>query len=396
MKNLKGQKTYLYTYKHIEVLKRKGLVCTINAFILTLVFIASALIAKSTPTPPKNRFLLFKRAKSLDNGINISWYEQTWNRDILRHEPLSDSDFKLMKQLGFKSIRLPVAFSFFESEHISDGEIFSQIDNIINKCNQYGFKVVICYHSGNLNESNYLVETKKISDLWLKITLKYLHKKNNDLFFEIYNEPLPINPQIWKDAAYNIVEAIRKIDPNRTLIIGASNYNSIYELSRFIRLADENIIYTFHFYEPFLFTHQGAPWIGNQVATIGVAFPYSAEYFPAINPRAVNTDGEKNYHKYPKDGNEQSVNDKIGIVKAWADKYGVPLLCGEYGVYNKYADLNSRCNYIKAVRLTLAQMKIPGILWDYNSNFSIFEGSPSLKNLPDCMKNALNNPRKND
>ena len=35
------------------------------------------------------------------------------------------------------------------------------------------------------------------------------------------------------------------------------------------------------------------------------------------------------------------------------------LLCGEYGVYNKYADLDSRCRYIKAVRTTLKVNEYP-------------------------------------
>jgi endoglucanase len=47
------------------------------------------------------------------------------------------------------------------------------------------------------------------------------------------------------------------------------------------------------------------------------------------------------------------------IVKKWATKYDVPILCGEYGVYNKYADINSRCQYIKAMRKTLKTVKHP-------------------------------------
>jgi endoglucanase len=76
-------------------------------------------------------------------------------------------------------------------------------------------------------------------------------------------------------------------------------------------------------------------------------------------------------------------------VKTWADKYYVPILCGEYGVYNKYADINSRCRYIKTVRQALKALKIPGMMWDYNGNFSIFTGEPSINNLPDCMKDAI-------
>jgi endoglucanase len=354
-----------------------------------LFIVVLAHIAKSNPTIPNSRLIAFKRAKSLDNGITISWFEQTWNKDVLAKKPLKSTDFELLKKLGIKSIRLPVAFGYFESEHIPVEQLFTHIDNFVKQCNLYGFKLIIDYHNGKFNDTNYNTETPKLINLWIKLTKRYAHVSHDMLFFELYNEPPHMDPQIWKDAAFNITAAIRKIDKERTLIIGASNYNSIYELSRFVRLADENVIYTFHFYEPFLFTHQGAEWIGDQESTTGVPFPYSAEKFPMLNPKAKNTDGEKNYNKYHTDGNEQSVRDKLQIVKNWSDKYYVPILCGEYGVYNKYADIDSRCRYIKTVRQTLKALKIPGMMWDYNGNFSIFNGEPSIDNLPDCMKDAI-------
>jgi endoglucanase len=394
MKILKDQSTYLYTFKHImhiSAVTKLPATFIIGTFVLIICVTIHPITAKSNPTTPIARLIAFKRAKSLDNGINVSWLGQPRDKDILTQNHLKLTDFKLLKKLGFKSIRLPVAFEYFEDQHIPIEQLFSHIDNIVKQCSLYGFKLIIDYQYGDFNENNYLVETPRIIDLWLKLTKRYKRVSGDKLFFELYNEPPHMDPQIWKDAAYNIVTAVRKIDKQRTLIIGSSNYNSIYELSRFVRLADENIIYTFHFYEPFLFTHQGAEWVGDQESTIGVPFPYNAEKFPIINPKAKNTDGEKNFAEYHIDGNEQSVRDKLQIVKNWSDKYDVPIICGEYGVYNKYADLDSRCRYIKTVRATLKILKIPGILWDYNTNFSIFNGDPSIENLPGCMKDALNN-----
>lgn len=325
----------------------------------------------------------------LNNGISISWLEQTWNKDILTTDGVKPADLQLLKQLGFKTIRLPVAFRYFEKLHVPQQQVMARIDKVWALCRQYGFKLIIDYHYGDLADSNYISATKNIINTWKIIAKKYLHTDANALFYEIYNEPPPMNPQIWKDAAYNIVNAIRKIDKRRTLIVGASNYNSIYELGRFVRLPDENIIYTFHFYEPFLFTHQGAEWVGDQMATTGVPFPYNVEKFPAMNIKAKGTPGEANYNKYHLDGNEGSIKDKLQIVKNWANKYNVPIICGEYGSYNKYADEQSRCNYVNAVRKSLKLLNIPGILWDYNTTFSLFNGPPSIASLSDCMKQAL-------
>lgn len=361
----------------------------INKLLGTLLVLMLFTPVKCDPKPSSDRTTAFRRAMSLDNGVSISWLEQTWNNDILDKKAIKVSDLKLLKQLGFKSIRLPVAFAHFQNDDNSMQKILGHIDETLGLCRLYGFKLIICYHSGNLNDDNYLAETQKVMSLWTMLAEKYIRENPDNLFFEIYNEPPHMDPEKWNYAAYNIVKTIRQIDKNRTLIVGASNYNSIYELSRTVPMADDNVIYTYHFYEPFFFTHQGAEWIGDQVSTTGVPFPYDANNWPPLNPKAKGTAGEANYDKYNRDGNEQSVRDKLQIVKDWAQKYDLPILCGEYGVYNKYADLNSRCRYIKAVRQTLKALNMPGMLWDYNSNFSIFDGEPAVTNLPDCMKDAI-------
>ncbi|WP_175404045.1 glycoside hydrolase family 5 protein [Mucilaginibacter sp. PPCGB 2223] len=336
-----------------------------------------------------DREWLFKRAARLNNGINISWLEQTWSRKIVSDTFVQRSDFVLLKKLGFRAVRLPVAFTYFNDKQIELTEVFKRIDLVLKLCKEYGFSLIVDYHNGNLKNDNYLTETPKIIDTWQKVAKYYIKESPDRLFFDIYNEPV-VTDQVWKDAAYNIVTGIRKVDTKRTLLVGASNYNSIYELSRFERLADDNIIYAFHFYEPFFFTHQGAEWIGNESATTGVAFPYSEENFPRLNPKAKNTWGETKYYEYRNDGNEQSLMDKLSkYVKPWSDKYRVPVVCSEYGAYNKYADLDSRCRYIKAMRKTLAALSIPGMMWEYNDGFSIFNGRPSLQNLPGCMQDAI-------
>ena len=364
---------------------KRAIATTLVLLIITGVNIT----AKSKPMLAPDRVIAFKRAQSLDNGINVSWLEQNWNNDLLTANALKTSDFVLLKKLGFKSLRLPVAFKYFESKHIPREKVFAIIDKIITQCKVYGFKLIIDYHYGELNDNNYFQETKMIIDTWLTVAKRYRKVSPNDLFFELYNEPERINPKTWNDAAYNILTAIRKVDKKRTIIIGATNYNSVQELSRFTRLADENVIYTFHFYEPFLFTHQGAAWVGNDVASIAIPFPYNAAKFPPINGKTKGTTGETYYNQYPREGTLQAVKDKLLLAKKWGDKYQVPVLCGEYGAYNKYADADSRCNYIKAVRTTLKAYHIPGIIWDYSGTFSIFNGAPSFKNLPDCMKDAI-------
>jgi endoglucanase len=102
----------------------------------------------------------------------------------------------LLKKLGFKSIRLPVAFTSFNPK--TTAQLFTHVDEVIEQCDTYGFRLVIDYHYGQLNDNNYLTETPLIIDLWLKLTKRYKGASYNNLFFEIYNEPPHINPKCRK------------------------------------------------------------------------------------------------------------------------------------------------------------------------------------------------------
>src|ERR1700761_2623960 len=175
----------LFTYKHSFCTSRYTV---FRIVVMVLLLTMQSIITKSNPTTPPARLLAFKRAKSLDNGVSISWLEQTWNKAILTQNGLKNTDLALLKKLGFKSIRLPVAFEYFESEHIPVEQLFSHIDNIVKQCDLYGFKLIISYHYGNLNDTNYFSETQRVINLWLKLTKKYKNTRYDNLFFELYNE----------------------------------------------------------------------------------------------------------------------------------------------------------------------------------------------------------------
>jgi len=49
------------------------------------------------------------------------------------------------------------------------------------------------------------------------------------------------------------------------------------------RLGDEKLWYTFHFYEPYIFTHQGAGWTKEKNFLEGLPYPYrSAAMRPMV------------------------------------------------------------------------------------------------------------------
>jgi len=330
------------------------------------------------------------RNQQLQKGINISWLEQYWNPEILFKQKLKMEDYQLISSLGFKTIRLPVAFQQFyiAGTEIQKDALLKRIGETILMCKRYKLKLILVNHYGNLRKDYLAEDSQSLISLWTDLEKRYRNISNNDLYFELLNEPT-INDADWRNTALKVIAKIRIFSPGRTIIVGASNYNSIYELSRTNPYPIANLIYTFHFYEPFIFTHQGAEWSGKQVSTTHIPFPYQADQMPSIHKDALGTAGEANYKNYKNEGKYGSIHDKLEIVNNWAKRYSVPVLCGEYGVYNKYASEQSICNYIYTVRTALNSINIPGIIWDYDENFSFFTGKPGYKTISKCMLNAI-------
>src|ERR1700748_1826102 len=95
------------------------------------------MFAKTKPTFAYDTNALFKRAQKLNSGMNISWLEQTWNSKILNDSVISNSDFILLKKLGFSTIRLPVAFTYFEDKKIPLTQVFKLIHKVLRLCKEH-------------------------------------------------------------------------------------------------------------------------------------------------------------------------------------------------------------------------------------------------------------------
>src|ERR1700721_1504410 len=96
-----------FTKNTLKMVIRNHLFLTCLIFYTTT---ARYVFAKSKPNYMSERQIAFQRAQSLDNGISISWLEQIWDKHVLDTTEVTNADLTLLKKLGFKSIRIPVAF----------------------------------------------------------------------------------------------------------------------------------------------------------------------------------------------------------------------------------------------------------------------------------------------
>lgn len=83
------------------------------------------------------------------------------------------------------------------------------------------------------------------------------------MFFEIRNELCDIPAEEWRKQAEAVIKAIRETTPNHTLIVGFHDWNSRQALIDSKPFSDPNIIYTFHYYDPFFSLIRARPGRGR-------------------------------------------------------------------------------------------------------------------------------------
>ena len=346
--------------------------------------------------------IAWQRANKMGKGMNLSWMDQRWNgteeaeqRDYLDLDnlPYIKKQIALMHDLGFQLLRFPVCFElWYEDEapyNLLKPEHYPALDSVIRWTADKKMMLIIDNHHGTLRPSHLASDTKRLCAVWDDIARRYKNSDAHRIFFEIFNEPNEIPKAEWEHTAQEVISTIRKQAAHHTLIVGASEWNGLQALRSSTVFADTNIIYTFHFYDPFLYTHQGANWAGDAALTTGIPYPYRKKDMPSIHPQAALTWAKGPFEQYATEGTYESMNNKLNSIKEWSQDNQVPIFCGEWGAYKKYTAGADRCTYLYDVYTILQTLKIPNAMWEWDAGFSFFESMPSKDDIVPCMKGIV-------
>jgi hypothetical protein len=136
---------------------------------------------------------------------------------------------------------------------------------------------------------------------------------------------------------------------------------------------DENVIYTFHDYDPMWFTHQGATWSTTSWAfTHGIPYPSTPQnILPVLNQEP----DERVRLELERYGEDQwgpaRVQVEIDAIAKWAEERNVPLYCGEFGAFKDHSDPKMRAAWINDTRTALESRHVGWAMWDYDGNFGL-------------------------
>jgi endoglucanase len=344
-------------------------------------------------TPPDANSILQRRLAHFQRGINLSdWLAQLSDPSGYTKEhfdtAITAHDLDLIQTMGFDHVRLSVdprrMFHARRADQITQEDL-QYLDAAVKMILDRGLAVEINIFADRdfktkLASDDEFVE--QFADFWRALARHYASFDADRVFFEILNEPEGRDAYRWYGVEAKLAAAIRDGAPEHTIIATGARFSDDDDLVFLEPLRDPNVIYAFHFYESHIFTHQGATWSANYWHELkGVPYPSSPENVQAAAARVSDAVHRLAVLRYGQDRwNAGRIDTEIGQVKAWAERYGVPVICDEFGVYRKNADPKDRIAWLTDVRNALEKRGIGWAMWEYHNGFGVvtLEGGHSV------------------
>ena len=144
------------------------------------------------------------------------------------------------------------------------------------------------------------------------------------------------------------------------MIVGPNRWNSVNELKNLALSSDPNLMYTFHMYEPFLFTHQRASWVPQNAAYLTpVSYPFAFD-----DHRGYYGDGIPEHMERGGTVDRRYLEKVMRPAFDFIEKTGKPLYLGEYGVIAN-ADMDSAVRWLNDVADICISHGIGRAVWSY-------------------------------
>jgi endoglucanase len=353
-----------------------NLTCT-AALALVLVFALAFFACGTSGTPSQSQVTL--ETVPFSKGFNFTeWFDRFAVQEN-NFNFYTEQDFINIKNLGADVIRVPINLyaATTRPDYTIDGELLRQIDRAVDWAEKYQIYIILDNHPYvYLDEGRTAWDpphtdtsvTAMLKKTWPQLA-RHFKDRSEYVLYEVMNEPNNISARDWHRVQGEIINDIRKIDQKHTIVVSGVEWSAVNTLYEMTPYADKNLIYTFHFYDPYLFTFQG---ILNVPA---IPFPYDAGRMPNISnhPRdQINYDARN----YPRDGNAQAITRQLDKVAEFARKNNVPVYCGEIGVFIQ-APAQDRLRWYQTVCGELDRRNIPRTSWDYYGTAGIFNSPHS-------------------
>lgn len=282
------------------------------------------------------------RCVNLANALEAP-FEGKWGRAI------TDDDVATVAGAGFDTVRLPVAWSAHAAAaapYTVDPTFMARVAHVVDTAVAAHLRIIVDDHNDDPLFTDPDGQRDRLAGIWRQVGARFAQAPRDRVWFEIENEPHGrlTNANLMATLGPALA-AIRATNPDRPVVIGGEGWSGVGSLATLALPADPNIVPTFHYYEPFAFTHQGAGWV-TPVQPLGRDYGGPAD--------AARLAGD------------------VVKVRAFIARDGRVPLMGEYGAYETAA-LGERVAYYTAISHAFDAAGVGGCAWAYVNTFPLHE-----------------------
>ncbi|WP_095200590.1 glycoside hydrolase family 5 protein [Mesorhizobium carmichaelinearum] len=344
-------------------------------------------------------------------------------------------DLRRLRATGLDFIRLPVdpgPFLAFEGER--HDQLIAMLIDAVNAALAADLGVIVNVQANGATHywnPDRMFSSKLATEFGryqmflaeLAVRLSESHKRApGRLALEPINEPpQDCSSQIWAEVQTQLLFSVRAMELGEShiplLVTGGcgSMVRGLTALDPAPLAWAEPILFTFHFYEPYLFSHQGAPWMREPVyrALNNVPWPASAGSLEqtlasvrarmAADTETSEADKQAAYVEtervlkvyFDAQPDRRFIDGYLSQVSAWADRHGIApsrIIMGEFGALRTDARYTAapspdRARYISDVRQSAESFGFPWAFWDLFDGMGMMDGT--TRALDPAMVEAL-------
>ncbi|MCB0063632.1 MAG: glycoside hydrolase family 5 protein [Caldilineaceae bacterium] len=301
----------------------------------------------------------FAMNEALGRGVNMgnaleAMYEGEWGMT------LEAEYFQLIAEARFTNVRIPIRWTAHADEmapYTIDPEFLARVDWAIAQALANNLSPIINMHHYDAIMQEPDVHRERFLAIWRQLAEHYQDQPSN-VIFELLNEP---NSKLfaaqWNKLLAEAIAVVRESNPNRIIIVGPVGWNNVGQLATLeLPEDDRQLIVTFHQYEPFHFTHQGAEWVNGSDAWLGTTWE--------------GTDSQK-----------RQITQILDSAAAWGETHDRPIFMGEFGAYSK-ADMASRARWTAFLVNEAEARGFSWAYWEFGAGFGVYDREQTAWNEP--------------
>lgn len=321
-----------------------------------------------------------RRLKRLGNGANVCLWFRGRNIPSPDESPdyIDDAEMVQMRQLGIQHVRLCVHPQYIYDPLAPSNMIepnMTLVEKAISRFLDKDIAVVFDFHNENQKRLETDIEWRNgMVPFWGSLAKRLSKFDAERVVLEVINEPVfKGHEQEWLNFQPGVVSAMRESAPDHTIMATSTDWSNIGHLIRLKPLADKDVIYTFHCYDPHIFTHQGATWSEPFYPLIkGLTYPSSPEKLKPLVDSQENPDAKEGLMKYGEQRwNGDKLREHLRSVVEWSSKNKVPIYCGEFGCFTPVTPPEDRMNWFNDISSAFNEFGIGWAVWGYDEVFGL-------------------------